>query len=532
MSRRPALPEALTPITAEASVLGGVLVRPDVLRELAELQVDHFYDLRHRVVFTAMRALAAAGTPIDTTTLEQEIARDGKIEAVGGITFLGELALIVPTPDNVLAYARDVRLAARNRVALVALDKARESVVSGFYPAAEVLEETVAELARFGERVPAPDAARPNKWCRGLGALLGDGEPDDDDREDWVIRDLVPRAAPTLFAGPAKAGKTTCSLDLAISIALGVDWLGFEYCGPAGGERVIVVCTEDGERRLRKRIWELCRRRNVVPFNERLMANLDVCTTKLHLPNAEDEARLGGELREWGASVCIIDNLTRIMIGDPNKTRDAAELARGWYRLGDLSGSTIMLLHHTKKDDGEKRSDKDPFDQIKGNGDFVAAARNAILALPIRSEEGNDPIRTTEVRMRGNFDLRTDGFALGYERYQDVQGRWVSSISNRGDMNDVRAEITRVQKEARQAARAREAQAEDARRADLAVAMATRNGTVSCVQLATALGMKSDRSVAPILNDLVTSGRLVKAGKAGYGLPARQGDLSQLGAHP
>ncbi len=532
MTRR-ALPASLTPTSAEASVLGGVLLRPETLEQLFALQVSHFYDLRHQVVFSAMRSLAANGTPIDATTLEVEIARGGKLEAIGGVAFLGELAIHVPTPDNVAAYAKEVQIAWRNREALIRLEQARDGILRGTLPAAEALEETAGDLARFNESAPAPDAARRPKWCRGLGALLGDSEPDDDDREDWIVRDLIPRSAPTLFAGPAKAGKTTCSIDMAISIALGVDWIGFEYCGRPGGERVMVICTEDGERRLRKRIWELCRARNVVPFDNRLMANLDVCTTKLHLPNAEDEQRLGGELREWGAAVCIIDNLTRVMVGDPNKTRDAAELARGWYRLGDTAGATIVLLHHTKKDDDSdaKRTDRDPFNSIKGNGDFVAAARNAILALPVRSEEESPVIRTTEVRMRGNFDLRRDSFALGFERYQDPRGRWVSSISHRGDMADVRAELRANRKAIAQEQREKEAALEEKRRADLAVAMATRNGTVSCVQLATALGMRSDRSVAPILNDLVTAGRLVRAGKAGYALPARQGEISPLGAH-
>ena len=134
--------------------------------------------------------------------------------------------------------------------------------------------------------------------------------------------------------------------------------------------------------------------------------------------------------------------------------------------------------------------------------------------------------------MRGNFDLRRDSFALGYERFQDAKGKWVSSISNRGDMSEVRAEMRANRKAAALELRQKEALVEEQRRADLAVAMATRNGTVSCTQLATALGCKSDRTVAPILNDLVTAGRLVRAGKAGYALPALQPELPKKGGQP
>ena len=46
--------------------------------------------------------------PIDVVTLENEIEKQGKLDAIGGIAFLGELALRVPTADNVVAYAEIV----------------------------------------------------------------------------------------------------------------------------------------------------------------------------------------------------------------------------------------------------------------------------------------------------------------------------------------------------------------------------------------------------------------------------------------
>lgn len=95
-------------LDAEASVLGGVLLRNEVLSQLDTLEVDDFYDHRHKVVFAAIRALEAATKPIDVVTLENEIAKSGKLEAIGGMAFLGELALRVPTPDNVIHYAEIV----------------------------------------------------------------------------------------------------------------------------------------------------------------------------------------------------------------------------------------------------------------------------------------------------------------------------------------------------------------------------------------------------------------------------------------
>ncbi len=91
-------------LEAEASVLGGVILRNDILSQLDTLEVDDFYDHRHKVVFQAMRNLEANTRPIDVVTLENEIEKAGKLDAIGGIAFLGELTLRVPTVDNVIAY--------------------------------------------------------------------------------------------------------------------------------------------------------------------------------------------------------------------------------------------------------------------------------------------------------------------------------------------------------------------------------------------------------------------------------------------
>ena len=95
-------------LDAEASILGGVILRNEVLSQLDTIEVDDFYDNRHKVVFAAIRALEATARPIDVVTLEVEVEKQGKLDAIGGIAFIGELALRVPTADNVLAYAEIV----------------------------------------------------------------------------------------------------------------------------------------------------------------------------------------------------------------------------------------------------------------------------------------------------------------------------------------------------------------------------------------------------------------------------------------
>lgn len=118
-------------LDAEASVLGGIILRNEVLSMIDALEVEDFYDHRHKVVFEAMRNLQATKRPIDVVTLEVEIERQGKLDAVGGIAFLGELTLRVPTADNVEVYAEIVIDHHVTRTAMLAIAEILELGYSG-----------------------------------------------------------------------------------------------------------------------------------------------------------------------------------------------------------------------------------------------------------------------------------------------------------------------------------------------------------------------------------------------------------------
>ena len=293
MSRAPKLPAALTPTAAEASVLGGVLLAPHLLDELRDLHVEHFHDLRHRAVYSAMLALHSAGRPVDATTLETHLTEQGQIDAVG-VAFLGELALQVPTPENVAEYAKTVRLAWRNRRALEQLDRARESVVSGFYPAAEVLEETAAELARFAERAPAErkrtyhTVAQVAEGMRSFAKL------------PWIpfalggeVIDELPLGESLYLMGSSGSGKTTLALCFAayhaqhhgpvliVSRELREEAAGARLGAMLSGQRWADVLRGPGTEDAIRALLEL----------PRLLFLDDQRTTMAHVSAAIDEAR-------------------------------------------------------------------------------------------------------------------------------------------------------------------------------------------------------------------------------------------------
>ena len=124
-------------LDAEASVLGGIFLRNEVLAQLDTLEVEDFYNPRHQAVFMAMRNLESVAKPIDPVTVEAELQRLGKLDAVGGLAFLAELTLRVPSPDNVVHYAEIVQ---EKRAAAKVIEAAGEILEKGYEDEGDVKE--------------------------------------------------------------------------------------------------------------------------------------------------------------------------------------------------------------------------------------------------------------------------------------------------------------------------------------------------------------------------------------------------------
>lgn len=511
-------------LETEASLLGGIMIENRMLGELGTLEPDDFYDMRHRIVFSAMRSLEHAQKPIDVVTLEVEIERSGRLDAVGGVAFIGGLLARTPSEHNTLAYAQIVKRDSKNRRAIVALSSALERAQRWPHDPDELVIETAGELQRIEADHTAAVEAKKQLWTPPLAAFLGDEEPDDDDAQDWIVRDLIPRGEPMLWGGPMKGGKTWAAMDLLISIALGETWLG-RFENTLGPARCVGLFLEDNQRRIRKRLWELCRARGITPNHPVLRENLRIGRAPLKLPDVAHQRRLTAELKAFGSKFTIIDNLTRVMIGDPNKTVDASHFTRAWMEVNTDSGSAIGFLHHTRKlGGGEQGSGSpDPFETLRGSGDFGATARNIVVTNPIRTEEGAGYM--AEVRMRGNLDLRCDSFVLGFERKQ-LLDRWQTKLLDRGEVGEVKRDVAKARKEEKQRAKAEQAAHEYNRRRTLALDICNRTGHVSGTTLAAALGLSSSRGyVAATLDSMVRDGVLRKAGRLGFELVPDQGDL-------
>lgn len=99
-------------IDAERSVLGGILLDDMAINKIIEIldgDGGDFYLDAHKKIFQTMLSLSEKGIPIDIVTLTDALRNSRNIDSVGGVSYLGILADIVPTAANITYYAKIVK---------------------------------------------------------------------------------------------------------------------------------------------------------------------------------------------------------------------------------------------------------------------------------------------------------------------------------------------------------------------------------------------------------------------------------------
>ncbi|CZR06619.1 replicative DNA helicase [Trichococcus ilyis] len=96
-------------IEAEQSVLGSIFLDPEtVVNVLEYLETADFYRKNHQIIFDAILQLNNRNEAIDVVTVANELETKNQLENAGGMEYLAELAIAVPTSANVEYYAKIV----------------------------------------------------------------------------------------------------------------------------------------------------------------------------------------------------------------------------------------------------------------------------------------------------------------------------------------------------------------------------------------------------------------------------------------
>ena len=120
-------------IEVERSVLGGILIEPNVYGEIAEvLKPGSFYEPKHQLIYEAITDLAQLSEPIDYLTVTEQLKSKGKLEQAGGPDYISQLTTDVASAAHIEAHAQIIA-----RKAL-----ARQLITMGLNIAENALDET------------------------------------------------------------------------------------------------------------------------------------------------------------------------------------------------------------------------------------------------------------------------------------------------------------------------------------------------------------------------------------------------------
>lgn len=166
---------------------------------------------------------------------------------------------------------------------------------------------------------------------------------------NWIVSNLIPEASVSVFYGEPGIGKTWAMLSLAVHVAEGKNWLGFEIKNP---ENVLIIDEESGEKRLKYRL-QLTLKGEKGNAKTPIFAN---CLSSIQLDVKSDMRILQKTIEEVGAKLLIIDSLSTCMSGDENDKKDVQPVFNHLRKLANLTNCAIVVIHHANKKGGYRGS--------------------------------------------------------------------------------------------------------------------------------------------------------------------------------
>jgi hypothetical protein len=200
-----------------------------------------------------------------------------------------------------------------------------------------------------------------------------------------VVEGILHQGCKMALGGGSKTFKSWALLDLAISVSLGVPWLGF----PTSRAKVCFINLELSDWSIYKRLRSIAKARGITL--ER--GQFRVWNLRGHATGYKELLPiLAAELAKGGFGLLILDPIYKLYgDSDENSARDISAMLNQFERLAKDTGAAIAFAAHFSK--GNQAS-KEAIDRISGSGCF-ARDPDAILTLTRHEEENAFTVDST-----------------------------------------------------------------------------------------------------------------------------------------
>ena len=198
-----------------------------------------------------------------------------------------------------------------------------------------------------------------------------------------LIKDVLRQGHKMLLAGPSKAGKSYALIELCISIAEGLSWLGF----PCSQGKVMYVNLELDRASCLNRFRDV-RKAMGAPSRH----GVDIWNLRGHsIPMDKLAPKLIRRAKKKNYLAIVIDPIYKVITGDENSADQMSRFCNQFDKVcTELNCAVIYCHHHSKGVQGGKRS----MDRASGSGVFARDpdALLDLIELPI-----SDSLRKQEV---------------------------------------------------------------------------------------------------------------------------------------
>ncbi|NRF91506.1 AAA family ATPase [Paenibacillus frigoriresistens] len=246
--------DTLNDLSAEQAYLGAVLIEPNCL-DITEFLETRDFSERHQLIYRVLRYMRENEKPVDLITVADEFVKYGRLEIIGGVSYLSDLASACATTANVTYYAEIIRRKGVLRRGRDAGEKLIQAATEGdystdeeFYAAAEeivddIRPKKVSKMRSFKETKKEYYEHIKSKAEK----ILSGFKQFDEWAQLW-------RGWLYIIAGRPGAGKTAKALQLAIGIARQRKEVNGQFVNAMDAGCVMIYSQEMDENELKDRM--------------------------------------------------------------------------------------------------------------------------------------------------------------------------------------------------------------------------------------------------------------------------------------
>ena len=337
------------------------------------LSASDFYVPQHQDIFEAMTELVSRAQPVDSVTIVDALERAGKLASAGGLGYIAELSLFVPSAANVSYYINIVEDRSVLRQLIKAGGEIMNEASTSDSPVTDILDEAERRVFSISMKkneetlVPVDKSAmaaymRIGELMRTRGQISGvpTGFRELDELTSGLQKgDLI------IVAARPSVGKSTFAMNIA------------EYAATTAGKRVAVFSLEMSREQLTTRM--LCSQ-----------AKVDMQKVNSGETTEEDLLVLSDALLTLSDSKMYIDDSGNLSVAD---IRSRCRRQKTRYGLDLVVVDYLGLLQLTSK-----------------RGSLVADIAEATRALKILAKELEVPIMLLCQLSRGSESRKENGY--------------------------------------------------------------------------------------------------------------------------